>query len=67
LEQQIQRSPKRDGIKPILARVKQTRTNGKLERFFGKYENQWSAFRSFEDFIGQYSDTGIFLRRKKAK
>jgi hypothetical protein len=47
--------------------VKQTQTNGKLERFFGEYENQRSAFRSFEDFIGRYNDTGLFLRRKKAK
>jgi len=58
---------KRYGIKPILARVKYLQTNGKLERFFGEYENRRSAFRSFGDFIGWYNDTGILLRRKKLK
>ena len=61
---EFNRSPKKYGIKPILARVKHPQTNGKLERFFGEYMKHRSVFHSFEDFIGWYNDTRIFLDGK---
>jgi putative transposase len=40
----------KQGIKPILARVKHPQTNGKLERWFGEYQRHRLAFSSFEEF-----------------
>ena len=56
LEQRIRDHLKKYGIQPILARVKHSQMNGKLERFFGEYVKLRSAFHSFDEFITWYND-----------
>ena len=46
----------RQGIRPILARVKHPQTNGKLERWFGEYQKHRLAFSSFEEFKEWYNN-----------
>jgi transposase InsO family protein len=50
----LKRHIERDGIKPILAKVKYPQTNGKLERWFGKYQKHRQAFSSLLGYEQKY-------------
>ena len=55
-DSEFKRHIEKNGIKPILARVKHPQTNGKLERWFGEYQRHRLAFSSFEQFRDWYNN-----------
>lgn len=42
-------------VQHILAGVKRPQTNGKMERWFGTYKNECSAFQTLQDYIYHYN------------
>ena len=55
-DSEFKRYLEREGIKPILARVKHPQTNGKIEKWFDTYKRFRYEFSSLDEFIVWYNN-----------
>jgi len=50
-----------NGIKDLVCRVNDPQTNGKLERFYGVYEQKRDQFKSIDEYVRWHNEIKLHL------